>query len=583
MLKAQEYDNGIQDILDKPLVFAQIVSQSVVWYLGRYPLSSNNNEEKIRMYGRQLINQIMTTKDTKGVYNTIKQKNHNLSSPKWLTSILESDSSDLIQAIIKDDYKTFKSFVSRDIDVHTRDKIKGYSPLMIALLCQSHPIYVNDLIDAGADIEDWYQNKNPLIMAIESSNDLGAVMLLQRGANPHIEYDGENLISLATKRVCPRFVEYLIENDDVDVNMELSDEISLLHYTAKYGLINAVKKILQQGFPVDFHIDSSETALISASREGASNVVRLLLDSGADVNAICGYTKRTALMNAVQNGNVDIVQMLLEAGADVHTKEYWNLTAFLIAADEANPQCVEKLIKAGSDVHVTSDFYGDKSTALILLSQNRDKQINDIIQTAKLLIDAGVDVNAQNEAGKTALMNAVFNECIPLVELLIQSGADVTLKDENNKTALQDALKNVNTNILKILQKAGGKITDLCDDPDKNSNALMLLCDNRSLKSQEKALEMAKWLIENGIDVNAQNSVGKTALMYAVSTDNKALVEFLIQAGADKDLRDNLTHTAWNYVTEEGFSEIVKIMRETMPIKNSNHKVIMSKKSEQIR
>ena len=242
MLKAQEYDNGIQDILDKPLVFAQIVSQSVVWYLGRYPLSSNNNEEKIRMYARQLIHQIMTTKDTKGVYNTIKQKNHNLSYPEWMTSILESDSSDLIQAIIKDDYKTFKSFVSRDIDVHTRDKIKGYSPLMIALLCQSHPIYVNDLIDAGADMEEWHQGKNPLIMAIETSNDLGAVMLLQRGANPHIEYDGENLISLATKRICPRFVDMMIEKEGVDVNMKLISEQSIFHYAAKHGLINAVKK-----------------------------------------------------------------------------------------------------------------------------------------------------------------------------------------------------------------------------------------------------------------------------------------------------------------------------------------------------
>ncbi len=546
MLKAQEYDNGIQDILDKSLVFAQIISQSVVLYLGRYPLSSNNNEEKIRMYARQLINQIMTTKDTKGVYNTIKQKNHNLSYPEWMTSILESDSSDLIQAIIKDDYKTFKSFVSRDIDVHTRDKIKGYSPLMIALLCQSHPIYVNDLIDAGADMEEWHQGKNPLIMAIESSNDLGAVMLLQRGANPHIEYDGENLISLATKRICPRFVDMMIEKEGVDVNMKLISEQSIFHYAAKHGLINAMKKILQQGFPIDLHNGSGQTALMKAACAGETDAVRLLIKEGADVNVKTGISHITALMYAAKEGHNDIVQILIEAGADINAKSYWGFTPLLVASEHAHHEVVKTLLAAGSNALETCQWKVVGTTAFHLLGNDTVSKNKSIVETAKLLIDAGVDINAQNEAGKTALMDASVNGHTSLVEFLLQSGADINITDKNEKTALDYAIENGQLSVTRLL-------LDNKQPSQENLNSYLM-----AAVQQTSSLNVVNEIIKRGADVNTTDKNLNSPLSMALDKKYLMVIEALIDAGADvsRKVYSDLTQSKKPFY--QVFNELVK-------------------------
>lgn len=542
MLKAQEYENGVQDILNKPLVFAQIVKQADDWYLGRHPLSLN--KEKIHTYSRQLIHQIMTTKDTIDIYNTIKQKKHNSFAPEWTKYTLKAGSSELIQAIIKNDYKTFKSLVSRGIDIHTRE-LHGYSPLMIALLCKSHPIYVSDLIDAGADIEDWHQGKNPLIMAIESANDLGAVMLLQRGANPHIEYQSENLISLATNRRCPRFVDMMIEKEGVDVNMKLISEQSIFHYTAKNGLINAMKKILQQGFPINSHNGSGVTALMDAAYTGETDAVRLLIKEGADVNATAVSLQTTPLIYAAEKGYNDVVQILIEAGANTNAKADWGFTPLLAASQYAHHEVVKTLLDAGSNALETCQADGAKTTALHLLSDDTVSKNNSIVETAKLLIDAGVDVNAQNEDKKTALMIASANGHTSLVEFLLQSGANINITDANEKTALIYAIEHGQLNITRLL-------LDKNQPSKKNLNSYLMIA------AQASSLNVVKDIIKRGADVNTTDEHLNSPLSIALKHQHPMIIEALIDAGAD------VSRIVYSELTQSGkpfyqaFNELVK-------------------------
>lgn len=77
----------------------------------------------------------------------------------------------------------------------------------------------------------------------------------------------------------------------------------------------AVKAVLNQGVEVDAKLRDDRTALSFAADHGSVEIVRMLLDRGADVNAKDSVHGATALDRALENGHVDVVRLLLEKGA----------------------------------------------------------------------------------------------------------------------------------------------------------------------------------------------------------------------------------------------------------------------------
>lgn len=148
--------------------------------------------------------------------------------------------------------------------------------------------------------------------------------------------------------------------------------------------------------------------LIKAAEEGLLSMVRFLLDSGADVNAVenNGYT---ALMNAARKGYVKIVELLLERGAD---------------KDKASV---------------------DGWTALMNASAFDRKEIVD------LLIDKGADINKADKLGRTALMIAVIMNKKDIVDLLLKKGADSNLEDNEGRTAFGHAIAKGQKEIIDLL------------------------------------------------------------------------------------------------------------------------------------
>ena len=86
------------------------------------------------------------------------------------------------------------------------------------------------------------------------------------------------------------------------------------------GHIEIVKLLLENGADVNSRTKDGDTALIVASKAGHTNVVKLLLERGADVNAK-NRNGRMALMGATNQGHLNVVKLLLERGADVNAKD----------------------------------------------------------------------------------------------------------------------------------------------------------------------------------------------------------------------------------------------------------------------
>jgi len=181
------------------------------------------------------------------------------------------------------------------------------------------------------------------------------------------------------------------------------------------------------------------------------------------------------------------------------------LHEFIISSAQLGDQTeLKHLIKTCNEdiVSIINKPYSYGDTALIFAS---DRDHNEI---AKILIEAGANVNAQNNTGHTALLTATHRGNPELMKILIEAGANVNTQDNGGDTALMIAAF-----------KSNGKI--------------------------------AKVLIEAGADVNMQNVQGETALIIAASKCNDKMVKILLEAGSDTKIQDKKGRTAMMTATHQ--------------------------------
>ncbi|QTF48964.1 putative ankyrin repeat protein [Acanthamoeba polyphaga mimivirus] len=174
------------------------------------------------------------------------------------------------------------------------------------------------------------------------------------------------------------------------------------------------------------------------------------------------------------------------------------------------------------------------------------------IDTVKLLLKYGADVNIKNNSGMTALMvsasRSATHSSDETVELLINNGANVNDKDEDEWTPLMFVVyANTKSQIstIKLLLKYGADI--YCESINKR-NCLHLICLKEDNEDDYETLDL---LINQGLNVNSLNCQGKTPLSELCSKNNKKygidLINYFIEKGADIHIPDSHGKTAFMY------------------------------------
>ncbi|KAJ7481648.1 ankyrin repeat-containing domain protein [Mycena latifolia] len=266
-----------------------------------------------------------------------------------------------------------------------------------------------------------------------------------------------------------------------------------------------------------------ETSLQAASHSGSVEVVRLLLENGADVNNAQGGQTATPLQLASVIGNGKMARLLLEHGADVNAQgeQYGNA---LSAASSAREECVDLvrlLLENGADVNAQG---GRQNTALQEASSMGHENV------VRLLLEHGADVNAQRRQSGTChgadinaqggqygnALNAAlqtWKENVKMVRLLLENGADVNAQGE---ITLQAASSKGHENVVRLLLEHGA---------DVNARGGIAL-QAASSKGREKVVRL---LLDHGADVNAQGGI---ALQAASSEGHDRVVQLLLKQGA---------------------------------------------------
>ncbi|GAB1312302.1 Ankyrin repeat-containing domain protein [Madurella fahalii] len=182
----------------------------------------------------------------------------------------------------------------------------------------------------------------------------------------------------------------------------------------------------------------------AAASEGYNDIVEILLEKGADVNAQGGYYG-TALQAAASEGDNDIVEILLEKGADVNAQGGEYGTALQAAAFGGDNDIVERLLEKGADVNAQGGYYGTALQAAAFGGY-------DIVE---ILLEKGADVNAQGGEYGTALQAAASGGDNDIVEILLEKGADVNAQGGRYGTALQAAASEGYNDIVERLLEKG--------------------------------------------------------------------------------------------------------------------------------
>jgi len=133
--------------------------------------------------------------------------------------------------------------------------------------------------------------------------------------------------------------------------------------------------------------------------------------------------------------------------ADIEQKGIpYSNEAFFKAVQGGDRELVASFIKAGIDINAKEE---DGRTALLIAVEKGDAGM------AALLADNGADVNARDVDGYTALMYVAYKGNLELAELLLNNGADVHAKDKDGWTALRIALLQGKTQVSELLKKHG--------------------------------------------------------------------------------------------------------------------------------
>jgi ankyrin repeat protein len=188
-----------------------------------------------------------------------------------------------------------------------------------------------------------------------------------------------------------------------------------LYYATFLNLPRLIAELLALGEGVNVEGGLYNTALQAASYNGENEAVKMLLNTGADVNAQEGYhVTVNALQAASYRGKEEIVQTLLQAGADVNAQGGHFGNALQAASYIPKKETVQTLLDAGADINAQGGKY---SNALQAASCTGEKEM---VQT---LLDAGADVNFLGGEFGSALGAASSLGWKDIAQMLLAAGA----------------------------------------------------------------------------------------------------------------------------------------------------------------
>ena len=318
-----------------------------------------------------------------------------------------------------------------------------------------------------------------------------------------------------------------------------------LHYAAAYGHLTIVKYLEGQG--ADLTVTSSDglTATQTADLSGQTAVNTYLApktaaEARAELTRLGVAYTGAAFLDSAAAGNVAVVQLFVQAGMSLETKDNVGRTVLIFAADRGHLSVVQYLVGQGAS-RTATNIYGE--TAFHYAASAGQ------LSVVQYLVGQGASVNAASDNDGTVLHGAARYGQLSVVRYLVGAGADVNAMSNSGWTVLHSAAYYGQLEVVKVLVGAGASVaaTDSIVTGERRSFGYTALhiaagaVGNPSNVNYLNRLEIIKYLVGQGADVNATAYGGRTPLYEAALQGSLEVVKVLVGQGA------SLTATAYSW------------------------------------
>jgi ankyrin repeat protein len=285
------------------------------------------------------------------------------------------------------------------------------------------------LVNAGANLNARDSKGNtPLMLASLYGWENTVSLLIKSGADVNTQRDGNTaLSSFEVNSLNVNIIKALLAAGAMPTKEDL--EYIYYFYPSMREVIEQGNSILSTQRQTDLSNDTElNKRLMEAVDKRDINQVKELLEAGADPNFI-DASSLSVLMNAAYRGNTDIARILLKYGADVNLANKYG--GNVLFAPIYKSEMLKLLLDAGANPNVVA-IDTDKGESMSPLA---GYAIQGNVEITKMLLDAGADPNIQVMEGYSPLIFASANNNLEVVEVLLQYGAD----------------KNLTTNMVRLL------------------------------------------------------------------------------------------------------------------------------------
>ena len=419
-----------------------------------------------------------------------------------------------------------------DIDIHDTDTGDDFDrSLWDCAISESKIKSIEFFLNKGTSVDRKdrsFKGSQPIHSAVINEDIEVIKLLMSHGADINAR-DNEGLTPLCMRL---RFggTEHLQELMllGADVFVKDHNNNTALHYAAEPGDDDAIKLLIKNGLDVNAKNNNLETPLHVAAKMCRFNIINTLLQAGANIETVdkLGFTPlHIVCFNTIERDDITkkTIEALIQAGANVNVQSNVGMTPLAIATRCYFTPSVEALIAGGADIHTKNNdnafcFWKKEKPSNKTLLHRVIELDNEAI--ADVLINAGININAQDDNLKTALHYAVESENVHLVNFLIESGANPELVDINNNIPLHCAL-----------------IT------------------------KRKNKDVIHFLIDMKINLNIQGQHGNTALHYAVKEQLVETVQHLVQSGVNITLKNDGHKMAIHYAKSKKIKQLLDITK----------------------
>ncbi len=518
------------------------------------------------------------------VRNLIASKQTNISHNNVATRNM------IFSAVIDDDFEAIKTLANAGINFNYIDKI-GTFPLYRSKSAKMTQL----LIDSGADVNFKSRTGKTALFAASINT---APLLIKKGINIDAKDFAGNTALMENEYLD---VQKLLINNKANINAKNNEGQTAL-MLAKFG---RKKFFLDQGADFTLKDIYGHTVLHYAVKEGEGEIIKLLLSKGANINSQTddGYTPLmiAILVNTLKMKSIDYFKLLITENSQLNLKNKHGYTAFILANKNNNTKLTSLLAQKGADTSITPANIDLQSLALshssegtydiakYYLEHPENRELSPLIQAAKEGDSAAVKSFLLQYPPEKVLNYRLFSSAFILsfieghdkiVQIFLDHGITPSIQNSSTFSAimmskdLQEKMKGrekiyekimnitkahpsyvlklAGSLSLKELKKAVKENNDLMYKDIRGRTTLMYaITDNNA--NDLKNVEMLNYLLQNKVDINAQDKEGKTALMFAVTKRCPSAVEFLLKNGADINIQDNAGNTALMYAVSGDF------------------------------